>query len=60
MLRYLDAPRRDPTATAALRLMDRQRELPRIPTLRRMKRREPLCATVAECIRAKGRQRRRT
>jgi hypothetical protein len=57
MLR-MDVPRRDPTAeTAMLRL--RLREEPRLPTLRRA-RREVLTATVAECIRAKGRHRRRT
>lgn len=53
MLR-LDVPRRDPTATAALRLLSKQRELPRLPTLRRA-RRERLTATVAECIAAKRR-----
>ena len=40
MLRYLDAPRRDPTATAALRRT----------------RRERLMATVAECLAAKRRR----
>ena len=52
MLRRLDVPRRDPTATIALALLARQRERPRLPTLRRH-RREPLRATIAECLAAK-------
>lgn len=59
MLRYLDAPRRDPTATAALRLLSKPRELPRIVALRCYARQGPCVATVAECIAAKGRRRRR-
>lgn len=56
-LRYLDAPRRDPTATEALRhLATTLRTQPRIPTLKRAKRREPLTATVAECLAARARR----
>lgn len=55
-LRYLDTPRRDPTAHAALRqLGERLRETPRLPTLRRA-RRAPLTATVAECLAARARR----
>lgn len=57
MLRYLDAPRRDPTATEALRhLAATLRTQPRIPTLKRRTRREPLTATVAECLAARARR----
>lgn len=60
MLRYLDAPRRDPTVESAmLRLVGKQREPLRLPMLRPYLRQGPLVATVAECIRAKGRRRRR-
>lgn len=55
-LRYLDAPRRDPTATEALRhLAATLRTQPRLPTLQRTSRRDPLTATVAECLAARGR-----
>jgi hypothetical protein len=58
-LRYLDAPRRDPTATEALRhLATTLRTQPRIPTLKRAKRRDPLTATVAECLMARAGRRR--
>lgn len=58
-LRYLDAPRRDPTATEALRhLATTLRTQPRLPTLKRTKRREPLTATVEECLVARAGRRR--
>lgn len=58
-LRYLDAPRRDPTADAVLRrLVERERrrrlELPRLPTLARARKRDALAATIGECLAAKG------
>lgn len=56
MLR-LDVPRRDPTAVAALRSIDKPREVPR-PLLRRYSKCGALVATVAECIAAKGGHRR--
>lgn len=53
-IRYLDAPRADPTATEALRhLTATLRTQPRLPTLRRTPR-ERLTATIAECLHAKG------
>lgn len=56
-LRYLDAPRHDPTARAALRhLAATLAQTPRLPTLKRSTRRDPLTATVAECLAARTRR----
>lgn len=53
-IRYLDAPRSDPTAREALRYLTATlRQQPRLPTLRRTPR-ERLTATIAECLHAKG------
>jgi hypothetical protein len=55
-LRYLDTPRHDPTAREALRhLAATLRTQPRLPTLRRARRRDPLMVPVGEILAAKAR-----